>query len=145
MKQELVRRFKILNEKGLASFIIVGIFIILLALISVGFAKIMSRNQNNALNYQLNSAASYATESALKDVAAYVTQQQSQGNDVSNANCVPPAGTALRNIFDGGNLSGNNTAKYTCMTVDPTPGELVYQQLPPSQTKTVRITAQDSS
>ncbi len=141
-----INKMKKLNEKGLASFIVVGIMVILLALISVAFSKLMDRAHNNALNNQLSSAATYAAQSAMRDVGKYLTTQQAQGKSVNNSTCKPQANTYLGQVYTAGKLSGNNdTAKYTCLLVNSTPDDLTYQDVPAGNSQVIKIDPTDAN
>jgi hypothetical protein len=129
------------NQQGLASIVIVGVLVILLALITLGFSKIMGRAVNNALNNQLSAAASYAAQSAINDAMAYIKGQDSP-DDVSSSDCTTLLKQpGLSNLVD---LSGDGNTKITCLLVNPRPTDLMYQQLAPNGSQIVKATTSDA-
>jgi hypothetical protein len=62
------------DQAGFASIVIALILIIVLALITVGFAELARREQQNALDKQLSSQAYYAAESGVNDVDQAILQ-----------------------------------------------------------------------
>ena len=82
------------NQNGTASIISTLILVILLSLISIGFAKIMDRSLQNSLDSNLSSAANYAAQSGINDAMAYI---KTRGiNDVSS--CTGLEGTHPREL-----------------------------------------------
>jgi hypothetical protein len=62
------------DQAGFASIVIALILIIVLALLTVGFAELARREQQNALDKQLASQAYYAAESGVNDITQAVQQ-----------------------------------------------------------------------
>lgn len=69
------------NEKGFASMVVAIIFIIVLSLLTIGFAQLSRREQTNALNNQLATEAQNAAESGINDAE----------QDIANGYIVPEA------------------------------------------------------
>ncbi len=126
------------NQRGVASILVVAIVILLLTIISIGFARIMSRSTNTSLNGQLGSSASYAVQSALNDTVTYLKSHPA----------TPTASTCnsstLQTIYTGGNLSGNGNTQYTCILINPKPGDLVYQNLPALGSQVIKMTTDNT-
>src|ERR1700722_1988557 len=55
------------NEQGFASLVIALVIIVVIALITVGFAQLSRREQQTALDKQLANQAYYAAESGVND------------------------------------------------------------------------------
>ena len=55
------------NEEGFASIVIALILIIVLSLLTIGFAQLARREQQTALSKQLANQAQYAAESGIND------------------------------------------------------------------------------
>jgi Tfp pilus assembly protein PilX len=73
------------NEEGLVSIIVVTIVIIILSLMTIGFAKIMDREFRQSLDRELAVQANYAAESGMNDARNYIAS----GVDVDTAgNCL---------------------------------------------------------
>jgi hypothetical protein len=125
----------------MASFVIVSVLVILLTLITIGFAKIMDRAQQNSLNNQLSSAANYAAQAALKDISSAVIkayQTSTPPAAPANTTCQPGAASIYSSIYTGGNLSGDNNTKYTCLLVNPNPDNLSYGDIQADQSWVVK-------
>lgn len=132
------------NEDGLTSIVIVGILIVLLTLISVGFARIMDRTVRNSLNDQTATAANYAAQSGINDLATFA---RSNPNAVANK-CNDLIGTPSQRgpFYNTSNLSGENAppgqrnSEYTCVLLNQRPDKLYYQQIPAQQSKVIKMT-----
>jgi Tfp pilus assembly protein PilX len=119
------------NQSGFASIIIAMVLILVLSLMTVGFAQLMQREQRSALDKQLSSQAYYAAESGINDAMAAINK----GFDTSKTTCAPynSPGSPNTSSLDGAsqnpasnyltnNLVGTNTAaKYTCLLINTTP------------------------
>src|SRR4051794_29381721 len=55
------------SEQGIVAIVVSIILIIILSLITIGFANLVRREQRQALDRQLSSEAFYAAESAIND------------------------------------------------------------------------------
>lgn len=129
------------NEQGMASIVIVGVLVVLLALISIGFSKIMNRAVTRSLNNQLSSAATYAAQSGINDAMAYIKGQPNP-SDVSSNDCTSLLKEpGMSNLTD---LSGDGNTKITCLMVNPTPTDLMYQQLSPNGSQVIKATTSDA-
>lgn len=117
------------NQSGFASIIIAMVLILVLSLMTVGFAQLMQREQRSALDKQLSSQAYYAAESGVNDAVAAINN----GFDTSKTTCAPYT-SAQANTLDSGNpkspastyLTNNQVgadtgAKYTCLLINLTP------------------------
>jgi Tfp pilus assembly protein PilX len=126
--------FKKQNESGLVSIVVVSVIIIILALMTIGFAKIMDRELRQSLDRSLATQANYAAESGINDVRAYINAYLAAGNDpnllsTQNGRCLDTTnpGISPNPFVSNGSLSnGNNLVKYTCIIINATPKDLVY-------------------
>jgi type II secretory pathway pseudopilin PulG len=123
------------KEDGLVSIVVVSVIIIILALMTIGFAKIMDRELRQSLDRELASQANYAAESGINDVRAYKDAYINAGNDpdglsTTPGQCLdtanPPGGVAPNPFISQGNISSNNVVKYTCIIINSTPKDLIY-------------------
>lgn len=106
------------NEEGLVSFLIVSVIIALLALVTVGFSRIMGREVRQALDRELTAQAYYSAESGINDARAYLA-----AGGTGSPGCAPPTSPFFVN---SGDISGDGIAKYSCVVLDATPKELIY-------------------
>ena len=108
------------KQQGFVSIIVASILMVLLSLVTVGFSQFMQREQRQALDRQLSAQAFYAAETAVNDVYREIRA----GNIVAEkADCdtsSQPFGGVL-----GSDIS-DDTVAYSCLTIDPTPARLVY-------------------
>ena len=131
------------NQSGFASIVIALVLILLLSLITVGFAQLMQREQSSALDKQLSSQAYYAAESGINDAASAINK----GFNVSKTKCAPydsggdsdsvstlsgNSKLAASEYLDGSdsNKVGNSTgASYPCLLIDPYPPSVTYDSI----------------
>lgn len=113
------------NQDGLVSIMIVVIIISLVTVITIGFARIIRREQRQALDQQISSQARYAAESAInKKIAQYRSDPASL---TTTTGCVD----------QGQTFSAGTEIQTTCVLVDTDPGELQYDQVKTSESTMV--------
>src|ERR1039458_10050844 len=71
------------DQSGFASIVIASVIILVLSLITVGFAQLMQREQRSALDRQLSSQAYYAAESGINDAVSAINS----GFNVAKSTC----------------------------------------------------------
>jgi len=97
------------DNSGFASVVVALILVLVFSLISLGFAQISRREQQNALNQQLATKASYAAESSINKVLKNI-------KDVPPiSSCNDPAQTTYRVV------SLDTNTKITCILVNKSP------------------------
>jgi Tfp pilus assembly protein PilX len=121
----LQKNHKRLGEKGFASIAIALVLIAVLALLTVGFAQLARREQQNSLNKQLAKQAFYAAESGVNDAykayqdgvltTTWVTNHGGAGQCLDLP--LPGAGTP--------DISDQYGASYSCVLADLQPKTLV--------------------
>ncbi|MBI2285805.1 hypothetical protein HYU82_03205, partial [Candidatus Saccharibacteria bacterium] len=126
------------RQRGIASIIVVFIITILISLISLGFARLMDRALQNVSNNQLGAAADYAAQSGLNDAIAFVKKnpaaQVTSCADITNTSTAIGAELAAKV-----NLTTDGNTKYTCVLIDPLPGDLAFQNIPPFNSQVVKL------
>lgn len=115
------------DQRGLASIIIVGVIISVLALIVLGFAALMRREQRQALDQQLSAQARYAAESAINEKIALF--RSNPGAFTSNTTCSDQG-----NTFNAANTQEIQT---TCVKVSTAPGPIEFDEVTPSDSTIV--------
>jgi Tfp pilus assembly protein PilX len=112
------------NQKGMASIVIVSVLVVILTLVSIGFARLMNRAITNSTDKELGVAASYASQSGVNDASVYIKANY----DATKSSPLDGVAAGSCNTLLGGtpgvinpNLSGDNNVKYTCLTIDPEP------------------------
>jgi type II secretory pathway pseudopilin PulG len=117
---------KPLNENGFASIVIALILIIVLALLTVGFAQLARREQQDALDKQLASQAYDAAESGLNNAYhditnSIITQNGGPGQTKADpSNCMNP----VVGLSMNSNIDANHGVSYSCLLVNLTPATL---------------------
>lgn len=116
------RKNRNLDEKGFASITIALVLIAVLALLTVGFAQLARREQQNALDKQLSNQAYYAAESGVNDAnnavksGALTTSTPKEGTDQCMDLPLPGAPSAQ--------ISSQSGVSYSCIMVDLQPESL---------------------
>jgi Tfp pilus assembly protein PilX len=126
------------QEQGMASIVVVGLLVILLTLITLGFAKIMGRSVQNSTSNETAASASYAAQSGLNDVTTYLKTNL----NVKATKCNDLIGTSANKgpFYDDSNISGDNNTRYTCLLVNQQPTDLAYQNIANMKSKVVKLT-----
>src|SRR3989344_5604831 len=117
------------DQRGMASIVIVSMLVIILALITAGFARLMSRALSDTVNNQLGSAGYYAARSGISDAAAFLVANpgfQADSCDVLLGDASKPLQPASDNLSN----SSSGTTAYTCILIDNSPADLIYQKVP---------------
>lgn len=73
-----------LKQQGFVSIIVAATVMILLSLITIGFTRVMQREQREALDRQLTRQATYAAESGINTVWQYI---QNEGVEIEKNEC----------------------------------------------------------
>lgn len=100
------------NQSGFVSILIASILMVVMALITLGFTRVVQSEQRQAIDYQLSKQAFYAAESGINIAMSIPGFPGSAKQD----DC---AGT-------GGNVSSDGDITYTCVLINPTPSDLVF-------------------
>ncbi|HVV25451.1 MAG TPA: pilus assembly PilX N-terminal domain-containing protein [Candidatus Saccharimonadales bacterium] len=126
-----------LTEDGFASIVIALVLIVVLALMTVGFATLARREQQSALNKQLANQAYDAAESGINDAYADILHNYITAS--TNNNCIDPttlpAGSQVK--ASSGNIDSSHGVSYTCLMVNLTPPTLTKALDPGSAWSTV--------
>jgi hypothetical protein len=137
------------NEQGFASIVIALVLIIVLALLTVGFAQLARREQQDALDSQLSSQAFYAAESGINDATKDIQSgaicdssisSTCASTDASSTNCMttpgsPSGGTqTLPNtaLTASPNVNTSDDVSYSCLLVNLQPSSVVFDDTPPA-------------
>lgn len=105
------------NQSGLVSITVTMIFLSLITLITVSFAFLMRREQQQALDRQLSTQAFYAAESGVSDAIAKL-------NDGSIGDKSECDTSGFNNVLDS-----VGPIEYTCVLIDQSPTSLEYSSV----------------
>ncbi len=119
------------DQNGLVSIIVTIIIMIVLSLIVLGFAKVSRREQRQSLDRQLTSQAYYAAETGINDAQKYIKDQLALPSPpppsaYTFTQCQGPA--SFTNVSGISNVV-NGTTSYSCVLVDPSPEQLIWQRI----------------
>jgi hypothetical protein len=124
------------NQNGFASIIIALVLILVLSLLTVGFAQLARREQQTALDKQLANQAYYAAESGINDAILGV-----QGNPNASPVIAPTITDSTTNVNSDNCLNtpfianGNNSisstygVSYSCVLVNLQPPNIQYDDV----------------
>jgi len=117
-----------IGEAGFTSIVITLIIMLVLTVLTVGFAQLMRREQRQALDRQLSLQAFYAAEAGVSE-ARYAIQHSGYNKDKKQCD------DGTENNFDtyihpsaanGGFENPNLDTAYTCLLIDQQPPTLQY-------------------
>ncbi|HUA13228.1 MAG TPA: pilus assembly PilX N-terminal domain-containing protein [Candidatus Sulfotelmatobacter sp.] len=131
------------DENGFASLVIALIVIVVLGLLTVGFAQLARREQQNSLNNALANQAYYAAESGvndtLKDIAdGYINQAWL--NSEPAGGCLNTTGLNQNALTYNKVLNAADYIGYSCLMVNLSPSNLTFNNTPPGQGQYVEFT-----
>ena len=120
---------KLSSEKGMASFLIVMILMVIITLIILGFSQVTRRNAREALDRQLSTQAFYAAESGINATTAAIRSYVT-----ASGFSAMPSKTSCQHDYDPTQPGGVGAAitdlgsatRYTCVLVNPNPTTLKY-------------------
>lgn len=120
---------KITQEQGFASIVVALILLLVLSLLTVGFAELARHEQSNALSKQLSNQAYYAAETGVNDASKDIETGNITTSNTSTTQCMtapnaknagtqqlPPAALSANS-----NIDATNGVDYTCLLVDLQP------------------------
>lgn len=122
------------NQSGLVSFMVVSVLMLVLTLIVVSYARIVSREQIQTLDRQLNAQALYAAESGVNDAAKHLADDP---GFESSDNCADPTENfitkaGLTNVLDDG-------VSYECIIVNKKVQQLKFPGVSTSRSVATRL------
>ena len=121
------------REQGFAALVVAITLVIVLSLLTVGFAQLMRNEQNQVTNRQLSNQAYYAAESGVNDAAkalqlGYTKHKTSCGPETS-AEVTPLYDTTASWPYLSDQNVGSTDTQWTCLLIDPAPTSLEYKQV----------------
>lgn len=112
------------EEKGFASIVIALIMIVVLALLTVGFAQLTRREQQAALDKQLAAQATYAAESGINDAYKDITDGKITTANASPTSCMTSPALGSTSLTAHPTLNSADSVSYSCLLVNLTPNSL---------------------
>lgn len=122
----------------MVSILVTMILMIIISLITIGFARLVRREQRQSLDTQLSTQAFYAAEAGINDA---VDALQNHGYNSEKDECEPETSGQLSsydNVLDSG-------VEYTCLLIDPSPTSLEYRSIDKDKSTTIPIKAKSGT
>ena len=107
------------DENGLVAIIIATVIMVIMSLVTLGFARVMQREQRQALDKSLSTQAFYAAESGINDAIAAVHATPTLADKTTCDATVAP--------FNG-TIDTANNANYSCLLISQKVQTLEYTQ-----------------
>jgi len=123
------------GNEGFASVVVALILVLVFSLITLGFSQIARREQQNALNQQLATKATYAAESGINQI---VKQIRAGVTNWSNTDCAI-------NINSAGIGARTTDSQVTCALVTLNPTSVITQNTPAQQSRISYVESSDGS
>lgn len=105
---------KFTNQSGLVSIMVASVLMVVMALITLGFTRLVQNEQRQAIDNQLSRQAFYAAESGINIAAS------SPGFPAFQNDC------NLSNFGNGVITAEDPDIAVTCILINPTPDDLVF-------------------
>ena len=133
------------DEKGFAALVIAMTLVIILSLLTIGFAQIIRNESRQALNRQLSSQAYYAAESGINDAVRAIKE----GYSARKNTCGPisPATTSAEKYLADNTVNSDAAAntKWTCLLIDTAPSSVDYGSIDTVTPTVFTVTAFDAA
>ncbi|HLB66387.1 MAG TPA: pilus assembly PilX N-terminal domain-containing protein [Candidatus Saccharimonadales bacterium] len=128
------------QQAGIASILVTMILMIVISLVTIGFAKLVRREQRQSLDTQLSTQAFYAAETGINDAIDAIKNQnyQNEKTDCGPESSGPLSGTS--NILDAA-----KSVEYSCLLIDPSPTSLDYDNISTDKSTVIPIIPQSGS
>jgi len=114
------------NGDGFVAIIVAALIMIILSLITIGFTRIMQREQRQSLDRQLSRQAIYAAESGINDIYSGLQANLALPAEKTTCDVVGNVGGQPNPSVNGGVVDEGGNVAYTCALYDKTPTELNY-------------------
>lgn len=138
------RRLLMSDQSGFAAIIIAIILVIVLSLVTVGFAALMRQEQRSALDRQLSDAAYYAAESGINDATAAVKAGYTKVKTKCDTSDVDMSMNGHQYLLNPA-VDASVNSSYTCLLINSNPSTLEYSSVPVAEPTTVVITGADAN
>ncbi len=128
------------NQQGFASLVIAMVIILVLSLITLGFAQLMRQEQRSALDRHLSSQAYYAAEAGINDAAKAINSGYADTKDDCDPLPIPGTPDATSSLTNSDVGSGSS---YSCLLIDPAPFTVEHGAIDFDQSNAMIISGAD--
>ena len=101
------------KEQGFVAIIVAALIMIILSLITIGFTRIMQREQRQSLDRQLSRQALYAAESGINDVYSSLKNNPNLPEQKTTCDVVGQIGGQDNPALNGGKIDESGQIEYT--------------------------------
>jgi hypothetical protein len=130
------------DEAGFAAIIIAIVLVLVLSLLTIGFAELMRKETRSALDKHLSSQAYYAAESGVNDAARAINAGFNVAKQTCDHTSTPSQpGDSFLDSSTVGNASDGTG--YTCLLIDPAPPTLEFSAVDTDDSKSFIMTGVD--
>lgn len=113
-------------EQGFVAIIVAALIMIILSLITIGFTRIMQREQRQVIDRQLSRQAIYAAESGINDIYRGLQNNVNLPAEKTTCSVIDDVGGQQNPAVNGGIIDESANVAYTCALYDKTPDVLNY-------------------
>lgn len=132
-----------LKEQGFASIIIAIVLVLILSLITVGFADLMRREQKSALNKHLSNQAYYAAESGINDAAKAINAGYTAAKTTCDTTGVVTTQTGSQYLMHP-DVGTDSSVTYSCLLINPRPQTLEFGAITDATAKVLEVSGVDA-
>lgn len=128
------------NEKGFASLIVALVLILVLSLLTIGFAQLARREQQISLSKQLSSQAFYAAEAGINDALKALPQILAAieaGDNIPEDQCLGPP------FITNNVVNSANDVTYSCVLVNTQLPSIEYGAVEAGSTRSITYSLSD--
>lgn len=129
-------------QRGMATFAVTAVLMIVISLIVVGFSMVARRIERQALDRQLSQQATYAAEAGADMASAIMLQKIRSGTSLT---ALPEKRTCAEGDPVYKDVQFSSTVKVTCLLVRRNVDSLRYSNVTDGAATVVPITTRDSS
>jgi hypothetical protein len=112
------------NQSGASAIMFAMVFIVVISLISLGFATLARRDQRAALDKNISQQAQLAAESGINSVQQYINTYGSTAK--SNSNCTPSTAPLDNPGYVAPNFTSDGGPAITCLQWNLSPKTLTF-------------------
>ncbi|MDQ2973689.1 MAG: pilus assembly PilX N-terminal domain-containing protein [bacterium] len=127
------------NKNGMVAIMVTSVIMVIMSLITLGFARMVQREQRQGLDNQLSTQAFYAAESGINAVSAFINSSGTPASAKTNCDVTP---------FGNGVIDpATPDVRFTCVMYDPTPEYLEANNgaIKPERSKVIPINARPNA
>jgi hypothetical protein len=134
------------DQDGFAALVIAIVLVLVLSLVTVGFATLMRREEKAALDKHLSEQAYYAAEAGINDASKAINLGFNAAKNtcgpldtVANPALLSQPGIQYLSGVNSGQVGSDPNIKYTCLLIDPYPKSIDIGSVDNVMSKTYKL------